>query len=69
MASKRYNDLISLQKCKGKVVPRGNSKAKYKKRSAARAAMKERIKRRDDLSRLDTSRPSGDSYYNNVWGF
>lgn len=69
MASKRYNDLISLQKMKGQAVPRGKNKASYKKRAAARAAMKACIKRRDDLSRLDSSRPSGDAYYNNVWGF
>lgn len=69
MASKRYNDLISLQKMKGQAVPRGKNKASYKKRAAAYAAMKARIKRRDDLSRLDESRPAGDAYYNNVWGF
>ena len=69
MASKRYNDLISLQKMKGQAVPRGKNKASYKKRAAAYAEMKARIKRRDELSRLDSSRPAGDSYYNNVWGF
>lgn len=69
MASKTYHDLAHMQRCKGKVVPRLKDKRKYKLLQAARKQLKENIKHADERSVGDSSRPSGDSYINNVWGF
>lgn len=69
MASKVWNDLERLQRCKGKAVPRVKNKNVYKALQQARRELKANIKKADSRSLADKSRPSTDQYYNNVWGF
>ncbi|QQK88026.1 hypothetical protein pSalSNUABM01_158 [Salmonella phage pSal-SNUABM-01] len=69
MASKNWNDLEHLQKCKGRCVPRVKSKKLYKRLQDERKQLKANIKKAHDRSMADTSRPTGVSYTNNVWGF
>lgn len=69
MASKTWNDLPHLQKCKGRCVPRVKSKALYKRLQAERQQLKANIRKAHERSMADTSQPNGDGYLRNVWGF
>lgn len=69
MASKRYNDLERMQRCKGKVVPRVKNKKVYRALQEVRREMKANIKKADQRSLADKSKPVVSGYLNNVWGF